>query len=189
MEYEHTKFNTVANYMNSLYFNYEYNNILFSFSSGVYDINHSKIQSDKYISIGYRVIDKNYFISSYIGIKKASTNQDISTTNDNKYISFEYDYYSNNFIYFIGWTYNITIPQDSNYINYIVGSSYIYKDFEFKLSYNNSGSLASTINEYNYMLFSTIKKIDDNIYIKFGYNQNLDDNIYDLSFSIGVNFE
>lgn len=183
--------NDITTTLHDYYINYQYNNWLLSVSQNYY--NNNKF-GDLFTSIGYTSNTDNMIWKSYIGLKLAANDNTISTTENDYFMSVSMDYTSLVFLrYFVYLQYILTGNSKTinyaNNINYSVGISYLYSNNEYQLSYQNSGSKTSKLNQYQNI---NINWIHDFTYLhtSIGYNQSLiDSQDYYIYFGIGVNFE
>ena len=76
-----------------------------------------------------------------------------------------------------------------NYINYSISTSYYIKKLQTTISYINSGSTVSFVDEYRSIIFSCLYNITNSIYLKSSYNKSILNNDNNIAFSLGYNYE
>ena len=195
LEYEYTIQNTSLNksYIHSLYFDINYKKYLFSYSNSLYEIENIKYSGDDYFSIGYEY-DSKVTNKTFIGIKKANKNSEISTKINDYFLNTLFYYKNNNSISFdIFFQYNF-IQNDNtssynDYINYSISSTYFRNNFQTSLYYINSGSTSVYNGEYQSLMLSCLYNISNKIYLKGSYNKSIENTNNDISFAIGYNYE
>jgi len=196
LEYEYLIQNSSFDrlYNSSVYFNIDYKKYLFSYSKSIYKVQNKTYTGDEYFSIGYSFYSDIFPNKTYIGIKKANINSIVSSRVDDYFIntSFNYNYKNNiNINLFSQYTF-VQNNKDTNYndyLNYSISSSYYLNSFEYSLSYLNSGSTKSYINEYENIQVSFLYNISNSFYIKMNYDKSIINSDNSIAFSLGYNYE
>ena len=170
------EFNLESNYFDeyiNLYFDYSYDNYLFSFEQ-IY----SEIYEDKnYLYLGYRLFFKKSVLDNYIG-----------TTIDTTSFSSTFTYLQNETInYLISLSY---ILDEKDYCSFSTGVTYGGLNYNLALNYLNSGDTLKFIGQYQSINIVGTYSFLNNYYLKIGYDKSIlsskEENIY---IGIGVSFE
>jgi len=170
------EFNLESNYFDeyiNLYFDYSYDNYLFSFEQ-IY----SEIYEDKnYLYLGYRLFFEKSVLDNYIGTT-------INTTS----FSSTFTYLQNELInYLMSLSY---ILDERDYCSFSTGVTYSDLNYNLALSYLNSGDTLKFIGQYQSINIVGTYSFLNNYYLKIGYDKSIlsskDENIY---IGIGVSFE
>ena len=170
------EFNLESNYFDeyiNLYFDYSYDNYLFSFEQ-IY----SEIYEDKnYLYLGYRLFFKKSVLDNYIG-----------TTIDTTSFSSTFTYLQNETInYLMSLSY---ILDEKDYCSFSTGVTYSGLNYNLALSYLNSGDTLKFIGQYQSINIVGTYSFLNNYYLKIGYDKSIlsskEENIY---IGIGVSFE